>query len=115
MQREPLIGRDVAQNTVKWDNAAKKNLPALIPGTSLSNFSRNCLRGVEEDLPRKTVSLVVALVSPTLLEATHSYMASSRGVRNGWILSTEPEPSSNSITCRCERQDNVKGDFFNAQ
>ncbi len=38
---------------------------------------------VEKDLPRKTVSLVVALVSPTLLEATHSYMASSRGVRNG--------------------------------
>lgn len=67
---------------------------------------------VEKDLPRKTVSLVVALVSPTLLEATHSYMASSRGVRKGWILSTEPEPSSNSITCRCERQDNVKGDFL---
>lgn len=40
-------------------------------------------RAVERDLPRKTVSLVVALVSPTLLEATHSYMASSRGVRNG--------------------------------
>lgn len=38
---------------------------------------------VEKDLPRKTVSLVVALVSPTLLEATHSYMASSRGVRKG--------------------------------
>lgn len=38
---------------------------------------------VGKDLPRKTVSLVVALVSPTLLEATHSYMASSRGVRNG--------------------------------
>lgn len=62
----------------------------------------------EKNLPRKTVSLVVALVSPTLLEATHSYMASSRGVRNGWILSTEPEPSSNSITCRCERQDMLK-------
>lgn len=52
-----------------------------------------------EHLPRKTLSLVVALVSPTLLEATHSYMASSRGVRKGWILRTEPEPSSNSITC----------------
>lgn len=75
-------------------------------------FSFFLLGTVEEDLPRKTVSLVVALVSPTLLEATHSYMASSRGVRKGWILSTEPEPSSNSITCRCERQDNVKGDFF---
>lgn len=67
---------------------------------------------VERHVPRKTVSLVVALVSPTLLEATHSYMASSRGVRKGWILSTEPEPSSNSITCRCERQDNVKGVFL---
>lgn len=69
-------------------------------------------RAVERDLPRKTVSLVVALVSPTLLEATHSYMASSRGVRNGWILSTEPEPSSNSITCRCERQDMLKEIFL---
>lgn len=38
---------------------------------------------LRRDLPRKTVSLVVALVSPTLLEATHSYVASSRGVRNG--------------------------------
>lgn len=68
----------------------------------------------KQHLPRKTVSLVVALSSPTVLEATHSYMASSRGVRKGWILNTEPEPSSNSITCRCEKQDMLK-EFFCSQ
>lgn len=60
--------------------------------TSMSNsrllhstviFLVELLGVVEKDLPRKTVSLVVALVSPTPLEATHSYMASSRGVRKG--------------------------------
>lgn len=31
-------------------------------------------------------------------------MASSLGVLSGWILKTEPEPSSNSITCRKGRK-----------
>lgn len=50
-------------------------------------------------LPRNTMSRVVTLTSPTLLDATHSYIASSLGVRKGCILRTEPDPSSNSITC----------------
>lgn len=38
-------------------------------------------------------------------------MASSRGVRSGWILRTEPDPSSNSMTYRCEKQDMLR-EFF---
>ena len=47
-------------------------------------------------IPSRTVSLALVLISPTLLLAVHSYMASSRWVRRGWMRSTEP--LSNSIT-----------------
>lgn len=62
---------------------ANTNLPVLAVVLVSVFYYYFSYRVVEEDLPRKTVSLVVALVSPTLLEATHSYMASSRGVRKG--------------------------------
>lgn len=39
-----------------------------------------------------------AVISPAEFDAWHSYIASSLGVLSGWILRTEPDPSSNSIT-----------------
>lgn len=73
------------------DRTNRKQVNGGLPGSAgrkgghVSGVCGVCLSFgvVEKDLPRKTVSLVVALVSPTLLEATHSYMASSRGVRKG--------------------------------
>lgn len=53
--------------------------------------------------PRSTERRVEALISPASLDATHSYTASSRGVRSGCTRNTEPEPSSKSITYRQRR------------
>jgi hypothetical protein len=53
--------------------------------------------------------LAWTVISPTEFWATHSYTFSSRGVRRGWIRSTAPELSSNSIVCHeWGRKDQVR-------
>lgn len=56
------------------------------------------------NLPLTMDSLEVTAISPSLFRATHSKTFSSRGARSGWIRSTAPAPSSNSMVWANKRK-----------
>lgn len=78
-------------------NAAHQHVAAK----AVSCHFRNA---ISSPLPSNTVNLALVFISPTLLVAVHSQMASSRWTRRGCIRRTDPDPSSNSITFGKEKE-----------